>query len=293
LTKLDSDTVKRSFDRVAADYDDHAVLQKEVESRLLERLIFTRNPPSTVLDLGCGTGRGSVALHQAFRGAQVISLDWSTGMLKRLSSRCETPPAPFPVCADFGSLPLPAASIDLIFSSLALQWCFDLGAALSELRRVLRPDGLFLFTTLGPDTLHELRDAWGQVDRLPHVYEFQDMHEVGDALVAAGFAEPVMDVEYITLKYPDVRSLLCGLKNIGASNAARARANGLTGKGQWRTMVESYERYRNDDRYPATWEVVYGTAFGPAEGQPVHTPDGDVASFSIETLRSNTRRKGR
>jgi malonyl-CoA O-methyltransferase len=290
LTELDQAAVERSFNRVAADYDEHAVLQKEVESRLLERLMFVRKPPEMVLDLGCGTGRSALALQQHFPAARVVVLDRSPAMLGQLTRRSDTLADPFPLCADFSRLPLASASVDLIFSSLALHLCADPGRAFMELRRVLRPDGMLLFTSFGPDTLHELREAWSQVDDGAHVHEFMDMHDVGDRLVTAGFAEPVMDVDFITLKYADVRSLVRGLRRTGATNATGTRSRGLTGKGKWAAFCTAYEHYRREDRYPATWEVIFGAAFGPPEGQPMRTSGGDVATFSIDALRDSARK---
>ena len=288
-TMLDRRAVIRGFDRAAPHYDRHAVLQQEVESRLLERVMFVREPPQRIVDLGCGTGRAMSGLRQRFGEAQVIGIDWSTEMLRRVA---DDGGRPLPVCADLRRLPLPDRSVDLLFSSLALQWCPDLPEAFNEFRRVLRPRGMLLFTCFGPDTLYELREAWARVDERPHVNVFPDMHDVGDALVAAGFAEPVMDMEHFTLKYASVRDVMMGLKHIGAANAARGRHAGLTGKDRMRAVTEAYETYRDRDRYPATFEVIYGTAFGPEEGQPVRAGGGEVASFSIESLKRSIRIPG-
>jgi len=287
LTPLDRHAVIRGFDRAAADYDRHAVLEKEVESRLLERLMFVRQPPARIVDLGCGTGRACAAMRAQFDGAQVIGFDWSMGMLKRPAVFGGADTGSGVVCADLQLLPLSDRSVDLLFSNLALQWCSDFGAVFTELRRVIRPGGMLLFTCFGPDTLYELRESWASVDDLPHVNEFTDMHNVGDALVAAGFAEPVMDVEHITLKYADVRSVMMGLKHIGSANAAQARHRALTGKRRMRAVNDAYETYRDGDRYPASFEVVYGIAFGPAEGQPLRSATGEVAAFSVDALRGS------
>jgi len=193
LTELDLRAVRASFDRAAARYDRHAVLQHEVEQRLLERVDYFRLAPQRVLDLGCGTGIGSLALAERFPAAQVVGLDWAPGMLDQLRRRKAEPRLAAPVCADMRSLPFPARCLDLVFSSLAIQWCTEQHDLFDEVRRVLKPGGLFLFTTFGPDTLHELRTAWSRVDELSHVNRFTDLQEVGDRLVASGFRDPVMD----------------------------------------------------------------------------------------------------
>lgn len=287
LTQLDRQAVQQSFERAAADYDHHAVLQHEVESRLLERIEYFELQPSRILDLGCGTGIASHTLQERFPGAQVSGLDWAAAMLRQLKDRKHSSRPPQAVCADMLQLPFAARSFDLVFSSLAIQWCNDLEALFSGLRRVMKPAGLFLFTSFGPDTLFELRTAWSQADDRPHVNLFADMHDVGDQLVAVGFSEPVMDMENIVLEYRDVLSLMRELKAVGAHNMAQGRPPGLTGKGKLKRVLRAYEAFRRGGRYPASYEVIYGAAFGPAEGQPMRTAQGEVATFSVDTLKSS------
>ena len=289
LTPLDREAVRRAFDQAAPQYDRHAVLQHEVEARLLERLDVLPAAPADVLDIGCGTGGASDAMQRRWPGARVVALDWSLGMLGETGARCGD--RVLRVCADLLRLPLAARRFDLVFSSLALQWVTDLPRALAEMRRVLRPGGLLLFTSFGPDTLRELRAAWAAVDDRPHVNEHPDLHDVGDILVAGGFRDPVMDAERIVMDYPDPLALMRELKAIGAHNAARERAPGLTGPGALKRVLAAYEGFRRDGRYPATFEVVYGTAWGAAEGQPVRDAGGgEEATFSVDALRGSLRR---
>jgi malonyl-CoA O-methyltransferase len=152
----------------------------------------------------------------------------------------------------------------------------------------MKADAMFVFTCFGPDTLYELKQAWRAVDDRPHVNDHPDMHDVGDVLLAAGFRDPVMDTERLTLEYPDVMSLMRELKGIGAHNVASERKHGLTGKKRLKNMLQAYEPFRRGDRYPASYEIIYGTAFAPRDGQPLKTPDGDVATFSIDALRTRS-----
>ena len=291
LTPLDKDAIRSSFDRAASSYDHYAVLQREIESRLLERIEFQRHEPAVILDLGCGTGSASRTLAKQFPQAGVIALDWAPAMLEQAGVGLEGKPLGglSRLCADMHALPLAARSTDLIFSSLALQWSYDIPAVFREFRRIMKADAMLIFTCFGPDTLHELKQAWRAVDDFPHVNDYPDMHDIGDELLAAGFREPVMDAERLTLEYPDVMSLMRELKGIGAHNVASKRLHGLTGKTRLKTMLQAYEPFRRGDRYPASYEIIYGTAFAPAEGQPVKTAQGDVATFSIDALRSRSR----
>ncbi len=292
LTPLDKNAIRQSFDRAASSYDHHAVLQREVESRLLERLEFLRHEPGIILDLGCGTGSASRLLAGQYQQAKVIALDWAPAMLVQAGAGEGAGSSSLAwLCADMHQLPLAARSVDLVFSSLALQWSYDLPAVFREFRRVMKPESMLVFTCFGPDTLLELKQAWRAVDDRPHVNDHPDMHDIGDELLAAGFREPVMDTERLTLEYPDVLSLMRELKGVGEHNVASHRSRGLTGKARLQVMLRSYEQFRRDDCYPASYEVIYGTAFAPAEGQPVKTPDGDVATFSIDALRSRARGK--
>ena len=261
---LEPSRVGASFDRAARDYDAAAFLQKEVGERLLERLDLMANTPARVLDIGCGTGRPTRDLVRRYPKSQVIGVDLAPSMLQ--VARGHQPwfgaKARW-ICAEATQLPLADASCDLLYASLLLQWCEDLDATLLEWRRLLKPHGLLLFSTLGPDTLKELRVAWSSVDEFNHVNRFLDMHDVGDALIRAGFVEPVMDVEHLTLTYADAPALMRDLKSIGAHNVTAGRRRGLMGRGRLAAFSTAYERFRHEGRLPATYEVVYGTAWAP------------------------------
>ncbi|HTX23030.1 MAG TPA: malonyl-ACP O-methyltransferase BioC [Steroidobacteraceae bacterium] len=289
--RLDREQLRRAFDRASRAYDAAAVLQARVRSELLERLDLLKLQPDVVLDLGAGTGWASRELKRRHRGAVVIALDIAPGMLREARRHSRALRRFRRVCGDGLRLPLKAASVDLVFSNLMLQWCDDLDAVLAEIRRVLRPGGFLTFSTLGPDTLRELRLAWSRADAAAHVHAFLDMHDVGDALIRAGLVEPVLDVERIALSYENVLALMRDLKAIGAHNVTLTRARGLTGRGKWRTMTEAYETFRHDGRLPASYEVVYGAAWaarGAAVPTSVAAAEGEVR-IAPETIRRPPR----
>lgn len=265
---LDKRAVRRSFDRAATSYDAAAVLQHEVCRRGLERLDFIRHAPLRILDAGSGTGNAWRGLTARYPRARIVALDLAPAMLRQ--ARAAAPwhqrwlrRLPAPVCGDLEQLPLASGCMDLVWSNLALQWVNALPRAFAEMRRVLAPGALFMFTTFGPDTLKELRAAQAGTDGRPHVSGFIDMHDIGDLLVQAGFADPVIDMETFTLTYADVRSLMRDLKAIGARNAAADRPPGLSGKGWLAAVTRNYETLRRDGQLPATFEVVYGHAWCP------------------------------
>ena len=226
------------------------MLQTRVRDELLSRLELIRMTPQVVVDLGCGTGQGARALKERYRGGLVIGMDPALGMLRETRRRSGWLRPLQRVCGDVFQLPFRDGAVGLMFSNLMLQWCDDLDGALAEIRRVLAPEGFFAFSTFGPDTLRELRAAWAAADGGTHVSGFRDMHDIGDALSRAGLTEPVLDVERLTMVYPDVASITRDLKVIGAHNATAARARGLTGKGRWRAMTDAYERQRQAGMLP-------------------------------------------
>jgi malonyl-CoA O-methyltransferase len=282
---LDKNLIKESFNRAATRYDEAAVLQREVGKRLLERLDLVKLVPDTILDVGCGTGIITIPLLKKYRKAKVIGLDIAYNMLTIARQRVPWLHTLHCVCGDAEALPLADASSELLISNLTLQWCTDLDRVFREFRRVLKPDGLLLFTTLGPDTLKELRHSWSVADGYNHVNAFIDMHDIGDALVRTALAEPVMDMEYITLTYKDVFILMRDLKTLGAHNLSAGRTLSLTGKGRLKAMCAAYEQFRRaDGLLPATYEVVYGHAWGPQERLSSRRSDG-VAVFPLAQLK--------
>lgn len=253
--------------------------------RLMERVAFFDLQPAVVLDLGSGTGQP--ALCTDYTQANVISLDWSSKM--QVAASRQTAPGEWRVCADMHQLPLAPRSVDLVFSNLALPWSNHLSVVFEELRRVMKAGALLAFSFYGPDTLQELKQAWAQVDEATHVNDFPDMHDVGDELVKSGFSEPVMDAEILTLEYPDVVSLLRELKATGSQNVASQRFKGLTSPSKLKNMQAAYQPFRQNGVFPATVEASYGLTFAPAEGQPMRSGEGEVATFSVEALQSKTK----
>jgi malonyl-CoA O-methyltransferase len=282
-TRLDRASVLRAFERAAGTYDSAAVLQREVGQRMAERLGIVRLDPMAILDAGCGTGEALGELRARYPRAQLVGLDLAYPMLQAarrrdLAARADTQPlvrrllgafsaatraGPALVCAHVCRLPLGARSVDLLWSNLTLPWVDELPLALAEFHRVLNVGGLLTFTTFGPDTLRELRSAFAAADASAHVHSFLDMHDVGDMLVQAGFADPVMDMELITMTYADAGALMRDLKAIGAQNARADRGRGLTGRHQWHRMLEALEEFRRDGRLPASFEIIYGHAWKP------------------------------
>ncbi|MGE0080713.1 MAG: malonyl-ACP O-methyltransferase BioC [Thiohalomonadaceae bacterium] len=279
--------VRRSFERAAAAYDEAAVLQRAVADRLLERLDVVRVQPRRILDAGAGTGHVSAALARRYPKAQIIALDLACAMVRRARARFGFFARRFRghgfVCADVERLPLADASVDMVVSNLTLQWCNPLDQAFAEFRRVLAPGGVLMFSTFGPDTLKELRASWSAADGAVHVNTFQDMHDVGDALVRARLADPVMEREDIVVTYERVDGLLRDLKAIGAHNVNAGRTRGLTGRRRLAAMTEAYERFRHDERLPATYEVLYGHAWASA-ARPVRDTPGE-ARIPLDSLR--------
>ena len=260
--RLDRGGVRAAFDRAGATYEPAAQLQARVAQELLSRLDAFKFAPAVVLDLGAGTGRAAAQLKRRYPRAQVLALDLAPGMLEHARRNLRLWRRFHRVCADAQRLPLKSASVDLVFSSLMLQWCEPLDAAFAEVRRVLTPEGFFAFSTFGPATLQELRRAWAAADDYNHVNQFIDVHDVGDALVRAGFAEPVLDVDRIELGYESALDLMRDLKAIGAHNVTAGRPRPLLGRAHLERVRAGYEPFRRGPTLPATYEVIYGAAWG-------------------------------
>ncbi|MFT4180050.1 MAG: malonyl-ACP O-methyltransferase BioC [Thermomonas sp.] len=293
--------VRRAFSRASASYDAAAQLQHAVEARLLESLDYLddpalqRQPPQRVLDLGCGTGRASAAMQKRWPKAQIVSLDLALPMLQQARATSQRSPRqwltnplarrPAQVCADARALPLVDGSIDVLFSNLCLQWVDDLDAVFASFRRVLKPHGLLLVSTFGPDTLWELREAFAQADDAQHVSPFADIAGFGDALVRAGFQQPVLDREIETTRYADLPALMRELRAIGATNALASRRHSLTGRARFAAASAAYDAMRNGDGpLPATWETITAMAWAPEAGTPLREGDVDVAAIPLSRI---------
>ena len=246
-------TIRNNFNSASSNYDDNAFLQNEIANRLAEKLKVISIKPQTIIDLGSGTGLLSKKTAEIFPNANLVCVDFAQKSLLKN-------PQNLKVCANAYELPFASNSIDFIVSNLMMQWCPDLKALFNECFRVLKPEGLILFTTFGPDTLKELKRSWSAVDSSAHVNNFIDMHDIGDQMLQSGFQSPIMEMENITLTYEKVLDLMHDLKSIGAQNVSN-RSKTLTGKTKFKKMIEMYESYRSDGKLPATYEVIYGHAW--------------------------------
>lgn len=275
--EIDKRQLRRAFSRAASGYDAAAVLQHEVCTRMLEKLDYIKLKPARLLDVGSGTGWGTRQLGERYPTAEIIALDIAMGMLQVARGKSAWWQKIFAgqrerfLCADVEALPIASNGVEMVWSNLALQWCNGLQATFGELNRVIKTEGLLMFSTFGPDTLQELRTAFHGVDGYNHVNRFADMHDIGDMLVAAGFADPVMEMEKLTLTYTDAKAVMQDLRHIGAHNATMGRAPGMMGKAAWQRVVENYEKLRHDGKLPATFEIIYGHAWKP---EPRQVADG-------------------
>jgi len=312
---FDHRQVRRAFSRAAHHYDDAAALQREVGARLLESLDYyderalreaqggKPRAPQRVLDIGCGPGHAAVQMQQRWPKAQVIALDLALPMAReaRDNARQMRPAVsnpvsrllasrPQPLCADARALPLADGSVDVLFSNLCLQWVEDLPAVFAGFRRVLRPDGLMVLSTFGPDTLWELREAFGHADSAPHVSPFASIAQFGDALIAAGFKDPVLDRDEFHMQHDSLADLMRELRTLGATNALSTRRRSLTGRARFARAGQAYEPMRRDGKLPATWEVISAHAWGPQPGTPIRV--GGVDEVAVPVARIPIRRRG-
>lgn len=281
---VDTKAVQRAFSRAAATYSQHDFLAREIDRRMLERLDYVRIEPQRIVDLGCSLGASLPALRQRYPQALALGVDFSPAMLARAQALIPawrrwlpiTRPSLAYLGGDANALPLAHSSAGLIWSNLLLHWLDDPRPAFAEAHRVLEVGGLLMFSCLGPDSFKELRSAFA--DGYAHTQRFADMHDLGDMLVHAGFADPVMDMEVLTLTYESFDALLAELRSSGSYNAMHTRSHGLSGRGIWQAAREAYGRLAIDDRLPVTIEVVYGHAW---KALPNKTADGrSVIQFS-------------
>lgn len=263
--------VSRAFTAVADRYAEADFLHTEIRERLLERLDLVTLDPAALVDLGAGPPAATAALAARYPAKPLLAIDLAPAMLGREAQPWTR------LAADAARLPLADASVDLIAAGMLLHWCEDPAAVLREARRVLRYPGLLLISTLGPDTLRELRSAWASADREhSHTLTFADMHNLGDALIHAGFVEPVVDTHRLTVAYQDPARLFADLRQVGAADLSPARRRSLTGRARWSAMRAALQQRRDaQGRLPVTFEVVYAHAW--TAGQRTDADSGEVA----------------
>jgi len=273
-SSLDSAALRRAAERSAASAQSAAILDREVEARMGERLDYVKLAPRRVLDAGSASAASIALLSRRYPAAEFIAIDFAASRLRgagrgpSLRARLRSllpgaPRLPLRICADFARAPLASNSVDLVWANLALAYAHDPAATLREWQRVLAPGGLLMFSTYGPDTLKELRVAFAGADTYKHVHDFTDLHDLGDLLVASGYADPVLDMEFLTLTYADAAALIRELRASGQTNARDDRGRGLMSPRRWARMVAAYDALRVEGRIPATMEIVYGHAWKP------------------------------
>ena len=285
---IDTRAARRMFARAAASVAKGDFLAREAESRMADRLDYLKFTPKRILDLGCGRGASMELLTSRYPSAGIIGIDSCLpllegsgrdggigALLKRWVGRATGASLRSTCCADMEQLPFAVSSASMIWSNLALAWVRDPAAAFTEFARVLEPGGLLMFSSYGPDTLRELREAFDGIDSYAHTMRFVDMHDLGDMMAASGFATPVVDMQALTLTYADVEGLIRDLRSTGETNVAADRRRGLLTPEAWARFKQAYEAKRRNDRLPATIELIFGHAW---KGEPRHAsqrlPDG-------------------
>lgn len=259
---IDKNKVKISFGNAAPSYDAAAIVQKEILARLLEKLETLAVKSNRVLDIGSGTGLVTDKLSVISAAEMLVSMDLALPMLQ-FAKQQQSASGLYNICGDAEALPFKENSFDLIFSASTLQWCNDIGRVFDDCLRLLRPGGLLMFSTFGPDTLHELRTCFAKAELDKRVNSFIDMHLLGDGLLQQGFSDPVMEVDRIQLLYEEPAQLLRDLKLVGATNNnSHERSRGLLSKRKLNRALDYYKEFLlPNKKYPASYEVIYGHAW--------------------------------
>jgi malonyl-CoA O-methyltransferase len=251
-----------AFNKHAGEYEQAAKVQHEIGERLFERLHYLKINPRYVLDLGCGTGIFTLLLKKQYPKAHVIGLDLAHAMLMLANKKQGWRRKCHLVNANMAVLPFPAGFFDLVFANQVIHWSQSLVTVFRELNRVMNIGGCLMFSTLGPDTFKELKQAWVKADNHAHANDFIDMHDLGDCLLTECFLDPVVDMELLKVHYSNLKQLVCSLKAQGVRNINQARNNGLTGKDAWQRFETNYTTLcTNDGKYPLSYEVIYGHAW--------------------------------
>ena len=267
--KLNVADVRHRFDQAADSFNHADFLHRATFDGIMERLAPVVTAPSVIVDLGAATGTGSRRLAKEFRGARVVGLDASLKMLLQSKRRRSWLSRVSELQGDANRMPLQTGCADLVIANMLLPWIDDLPGCLAEIARVLRKDGVFVFSSLGPDSLSEIRKAWGAVDQDAHVIPYPDLHDIGDAMVRAGLRDPVLDVDSLSVSYEDTASMYRDLTRCGARNCLEQRRRTLTGKQRFRAMESELRSCFADGRLTLHLELVYGHAWS---GGPVQEP---------------------
>ncbi len=262
FSALRSSDVRRRFDRAAEEFEEFAFVHAVTRDGLLARLEPMVVEAKTVVDLGCATGSACKPLAKRFRRAHIIALDLSASMLQQVRLKQSWFAKYSLLHANAKAIPLADQSVDVVFANQLLPWIDDSATVFTEVARVLRENGLFVFACLGPDSLSELRRAWRNADAGVHVNRFPDMHDLGDAAVRAGLTDPVLDVDRLSVTYQDAGALFRDLTGCGARNSLANRNNALSGKSRFDTMAAALEQHRKDSTIELNLELIYGHCWG-------------------------------
>ena len=290
-TKIDKQRLRDDFSRAAQSYDAAAVVQHEICVRTLERVDMLKLQANTIIDIGSGTGQSLKGLRTRFPASDITACDIALPML--VQCRKQSGGTGRLVCSDAEQLPFVNESAELIFSTSTIQWCADIGQFMAECLRILRPNGVLIFSTFGPDTLLQLRQSWAKVDQLEHVHEFLDMHHLGDLLLATKFSDPVVDMEVINIHYQSLRQLLRDLKDTGSQakfNATTSTiSSGLMSKEKYRLLEQAYEEHRQENGLLcASYEVIYGYACKAAHGS--HVDEKGNVGIPVSSIKNKFSR---
>ena len=281
--------VSKSFNKSSSKYEVLAEVQNAIGRRLIARLAYLKIAPKYILDLGCGPGNFTKELKELYPKAHVVGLDLAINMLDVAKSKQTWRKKWSLVNADMQLLPFENAQFDLIFSNQVIHWGESIPLVLKELNRVLAINGCLMFTTLGPDTFIELKESFKSVDNFAHVIDFLDMHDIGDILLAEHYENPVIDMEKLTIKYAKLASLLLSLQGQGVKNINPKRRSTLTGKNRWINFENEMLKFKtNDDKYPLTYEVIFGHAW---KGNLKSLQNGSEAVISVDDLRATLKTK--